>query len=118
MIVYRFEQKIKCWNGNKHEYEERWEGVFGGGHMTYPEDANYQTHGCTLWQYKYSDYRFACRTLDKLVEYFGSDFSLLIGKEDVRLMEYEVKKGDCFFSSKHIELVFKASEVISKRRIA
>lgn len=117
MLVYRFEQNIRRWNSNKHEHEEIWEGVFSGGHINYPVDANYNTYGCTLWQYKYSDYRFACRTLDKLVEYFGSDFARLIDKDDVRLMEYEVNKEDCFFSSKHIELVFKANKVISKRRI-
>lgn len=116
MLVYRFEQYVDEYLGDN-KFKKRWDGIFGGGHVSYPDDANYQTYGCTLWQYKDSNYRFACSTIDKLIEYFGSDFAKLIDKKGVRLVEYEVKRQDCFFSSKHIELVFRADKVISKRRI-
>lgn len=116
MIVYRFEQHFDEYLGDG-KYKKRWEGIFSGGHCSYPEDANYQTYGCTLWRYKDSEYRFACRSIDKLIEYFGSDFAKLLGKEGVRLVEYEVKREGCFFSDKHIELVFKASKVKGKRVI-
>lgn len=121
MLVYRFEEEYTRTRytpeGKPIDITQN-HGIFSSDHVTYTEDSNYQTYGCTLWKYKESDYRFACSTIDKLIEYFGSDFANLIGKENVILVEYEVKRQDCFFSDKHIELVFKHSKMINRKVIA
>ena len=122
MLVYRFEEEYtRTYRENitgKDKEVKRNHGIFSSDHVTYTDDANYQTYGCTLWKYKDSNYRFACNGIDKLIEYFGSDFARLIGQEGVILVEYEVKRKDCFFSDKRIELVFEADKVISRRVIA
>ncbi len=115
MRVYRFEQRQKVWDWDTIDKEVfRYQGVFSGEHITYTLDANYKTHGCTLYEYKEKQYRFACRTIDKIIEYFGSDFARLLDKDDVVLVEYEVKREHCTFSDKRIELVFQADKIISR----
>lgn len=113
MIVYRFEAKIHDVFGDRHD----WKGVF---HTSIGDarDADYATHGCTLPDHKYyDDSRFACRSIDKLISYFGSDFARLIGMNNVRLMAYEVNAKDLIYSDKHCEVVFKTKDVISKRKV-
>lgn len=119
MLVYRFEEEYTRKYRDNITGEDREttvnHGIFSSDHITYTEDSNYQSYGCTLWKYKESNYRFACRSIDKLIEYFGNDFANLIGQDDVILVEYEVKRKDCFFSTKRIELVFEADKVINRR---
>jgi hypothetical protein len=112
MRVYRMESKM-TYNGI---IEPIWWGAFCSKHLTYPPDAIYSNMGCTIPEYN-SKYRFACRSIEKVIEYFGSDFARIIGNEDIQLVEYEVKRTHVIFSKKRVELVFNINEVTYKRRI-
>lgn len=116
MLVYRFEVEVDNYNITKGEYEKEWKGVFHKYIDRHSVDAEYHTYGSTLPDHKhYDDSRFACRSIDKLISYFGSDFAKLISKPDVRVMEYEVNARDLIYSRQHCEVVFKIDTMKSKR---
>lgn len=56
-----------------------------------------------------------CKGIDRLIEYFGSDFGKLIGNELVELVEYEVDEIFTEYNDINIELTFIAKE--AKRRV-
>jgi len=104
MIVYRLEYK---------DY-----GVFGSymnKYITNPEDAMYTYYGNTTpvdkWTTGFSGYRFACRTPEKLVEYFGSDFARAIAKGAI-VVAYEVGMKYVMFGYKGLELAFQADKAV------
>ena len=106
MRVYRIESKAS-YGGI---IEDIWWGAFSSKHITYTKDAIYAHEGCSIGDYN-SDYRLGCRTLEKLVEYFGSDFARLISQETIRVVEYEVERKHVVFSKKRIELTFRIDKV-------
>jgi hypothetical protein len=104
MIVYRLEK-----NG--------W-GAFcscSGLVVSYTKDAVYAQHGNTTDKNVYqSDYRFGCDSIDKLIEYFGSDFAMLLDK-GAEIVEYNIHKAHVTFSVLGIELAFPIRKVSGRR---
>lgn len=103
MKVYRLEQ-----NG--------W-GIWSGGcpGVTWPPDAVYKEFGCTIVKAHYKEeWRFGCESIEKIIEYFGSDFARLLDN-GCTLMEYTVHKAHVLFSMEGIEVAFKIDKVKEKR---
>jgi len=96
MIVYRLEGKgWGAFNSNS------------GLDITYTDDALYAAHGNTTDKNVYDEeYRFGCDTLDKLIEYFGSDFAKLLN-QGAEIVAYKVHKAHVTFSVLGIEVAFK-----------
>lgn len=73
-------------------------GVFctsdSGLEQNYPDDSMYQLFGfqCDRRYHWVKDYRSGCSSIDKLIEYFGSDFSNMIDK-GASIVEYNVNKA-------------------------
>jgi len=93
-------------------------GVFGT-HMSKfisdPKDALYTLYGNTTpvnkWTGGFNQYRFACRTPEKLVAYFGSDFGKAIGAGAV-VAVYEVSIKYVMFGYRGVELAFQADKAV------
>lgn len=100
MRVYRLEGKgWGAFNSNS------------GLDIKYPEDALYAQHGNSTGKNVYQDeYRFGCDSLDKLIEYFGSDFAYLI-EQGAEIVEYNIHKAHVTFSVLGIELAFLVDKV-------
>lgn len=86
--------------------------------LNYPEDALYAMFGysCGAQYRSNDDYRSACKSLDELIEYFGSDFAKLIG-EGADIIEYNVHKAHVRFGldpSLQIEVAFNIEKSISR----
>lgn len=100
MRVYRLE---------KNDY-----GVFCNASMVsypnYPDDALYANYGFSCDQrYHFNDgWRSACESIEKLIDYFGSDFAFFLGL-GAEIVEYNVDKRYIRFSKldESIEVVFK-----------
>jgi hypothetical protein len=89
--------------------------------MNFPEDALYNEFGYTCArQYRdLDDYRSACESLDKLIEYFGSDFAYCLEK-GASIVEYNIHKAHVRFGlepEESIEVVFNSAKVIDKHII-
>jgi len=95
MIVYRLEYKGF--------------GIFGrysGDLLSGTEDSLYNLYGNTTPASRTSsNFRFACRTPEKLVEYFGSDFAHAIAK-GATVEAYEVNRKYVMYGYRGIELAF------------
>ncbi len=116
MRVYRLERQNS---------DGEFMGVFcTSGTLNYPSDANYANFGCGIENAHWNDdYRFACDSIEKLIEYFGSDFAVQLN-EGAIIVEYNVhmahtkysmhedKDGETIYE---IETAFLASKV--KERI-
>lgn len=103
--------------------EHRGWGVFCKYLYTTPSDALYTEYGFQCGkQYQWNDdYRSGCESLDKLIEYFGSDFALITGTEGVELVEYTIHKAHVRFglnANINIEVAFKADKVTHREVIA
>lgn len=85
---------------------------------TYPSDAMYSIYGCTCQQVTKwdSDFRFGCRTIDKLIEYFGSDFAKLINQGG-KIVEYEVNMKYVYFGYRGMELAFRVNMIKYRKEI-
>jgi hypothetical protein len=88
-------------------------GVFCGyayNLMTNTLDAQYKQYGCTVVKARSDDnYRFACDSMEKLIEYFGSDFGKLLDG-GAEIVCYKVHKAHVLFSMEDIEVAFKVDK--------
>lgn len=93
-------------------------GVFcpnSGIEVSYTNDALYAQHGNSTGRNVYQDeYRFGCESIDKLIEYFGSAFAMLIAK-DAEICEYNIHKAHITFSVLGIEVAFLIDKVKDRR---
>lgn len=91
-------------------------GVFcSSSYMMMPssDDSLYSRYGFSCG-YKYqweSDWRCACESIEKLIEYFGSDFAWALDR-GASIVEYRVPKRYVRFGE--VEVVFKAPKVIER----
>lgn len=99
MLVYRLEYKGQ--------------GVFCSSlRVRYPDDAQYSNFHCQVPSAHDDErYRFGCRTMDKLVAYFGSDFEYLL-RQGAEILIYEVPRKCILFSDNGIELAFLIDEAV------
>lgn len=84
--------------------------------LPFSEDSLYQSHGYSCdTQYRVKDeYRSACESIEKLVEYFGSDFAYALDK-GASIVEYTVHKAHVRFGLRlNIEVVFNSEKVKDK----
>ena len=84
--------------------------------LNFPDDALYNEYGYTCdSQYRCKDeYRSACESLDKLIEYFGSDFAYALDN-GASIVEYTVHKAHVRFGLRtNIEVVFNSEKVTNK----
>lgn len=97
MIVYRLE----------HEGY----GIFSSDYTTFPTDSIYSEEGCTVVAARNGrndrEYRFGCDSIEKLIDYFGSDFAHALGGDGVELVAYKVRRNYVLFSDIGIEVAFK-----------
>lgn len=90
--------------------------------MRFPEDALYNEFGYTCdRQYRQDDdYRSACESIDKLIEYFGSDFAYAL-QEGAEIVEYNIHKAHVKFGlmpeEDSIEVVFNSTKVTDRQVI-
>jgi hypothetical protein len=83
--------------------------------MLCSSDALYTWYGFSCdrkYQWE-NDWRCACESIEKLVEYFGSDFAWALDM-GASIVEYRVPKKDIRFGTEGIEVVFKADAVIER----
>lgn len=98
MIVYRLE---------KDGY-----GIFCHGLDTGAQDSLYVHELCSVRRSSRSTiedmqkWRYACDSIDKLIEYFGSDFAHILAHGG-ELVVYKVRKNYVQFSPKGIEVAFR-----------
>jgi len=89
--------------------------------MPFSEDSLYQEFGYTCAQeYRGDcDYRSACESLDKLIEYFGSDFAYALDK-GAHIVEYTVHKAHVrfgLFPEESIEVAFDVTKATNRKVI-
>lgn len=111
MRVYRLERP---------DTDGDYRGVFcTKGTLNYPEDSHYGRFGCGIEKAHWNtDYRFGCTSIDKLIEYFGSDFAVQLN-EGASIVEYNVHMAHTMYSIHddgdetiyEIETAFLASKV-------
>lgn len=90
--------------------------------MRFPDDALYNEFGYTCdRQYREKDeWRSACESLDKLIEYFGSDFAYALD-EGAEIVEYNIHKAHVRFGlmpeEDSIEVVFNSDKIVDRKTI-
>lgn len=99
MVLYRLE--IDGW------------GVFCRILMKYSDDGLFADYGfsCDRRYQRNGDWRSACESIDKLIEYFGSDFAYCLDR-GASIVEYVVHKAHVRFGlrDESIEVVFNPSK--------
>ncbi len=84
---------------------------------TWTDDSIYANQGCSAnIDREDESYRFACRSIDRLIEYFGSDFDYMI-EQGVAIVEYDVNIKDVVFGNKGTELAFNINNIRNKTTI-
>lgn len=104
MIVYRMEKNDR--------------GVFYNPDRVlvddYPDDALFTNYGCTMYWHKGdSNFRFACGSLEQLVEYFGSEFANLLSRGALPV-GYEVPDDYVEWGEDNVELCFPIAKASKK----
>lgn len=85
MLVYRLEKNDKgvfCFSSGISDDD-----------ISYTKDSIYGTNGCsTELRFLREDYRFACESIESLIDYFGSDFAVMLGA-GAEIKVYKVRKN-------------------------
>lgn len=106
MIVFRLEDDR---GRGPFSSAKRWPEGYDG------EKAIHNLEGCTVPDEKYgydsSSYRFGCRNITQLKKYWGNQLEKF-AKDGWVIATYSVRKNYVLFSTKDIELAFKAEKAV------